>query len=338
MPFGWRRPLQGLGVDFGAAGVKAVALASERDRFSLLGAGREDLPPGVVQDGAVRDPEKLGAALRRLLGRLGVGCRLLGVSLGGSSVFIKRLSAPSGAFESESDFREAVAREAARHVPFHIESLEFDYQRGPAAGEGDGTVVFGAAPREAVRAHCDAVRRAGREVSRIELEPYALFAAARLAARFDPPPPGAGALALVEIGVSRSSAHVFARNPPPPAPGPQHPDADSPGELLASAQAQGTGAAAPAESGPAGPPDAVLRHALDEAGLSPPIRLGLSGGGALVPAAADSLSGLALGSPWALDPLRPFRPDADGPTLAVAAGLACQQLLDLAGERGRRRR
>ena len=372
--------MHGLGVDLGSSGVKAVALARDGDGISLLGAGREELAPGAVHDGAARDPEAVGSALRRLLARMGVRCRLAGLALGGSSVLIKRFAAPSepvASARTAEAFREAVAREAARHVPFHLESVEFDFE-GPLPREaesgvgeesGAATVVFGAAPRETIRDHCRAMAAAGREVTRIELEPYALYAAARLDVSGASSPSERGPLAIVEVGASRACVHVFgdapARGAAPSAAG------QGPGDLLASIPVPGTGALAadspappqapfpfPPEAAerPGGPPGpgwpatggneagvfanriaATLREALREAEVRQPLRILLSGGGAGVPEIRARLAALDLGTPVALDPLRRLGFGGQGTAFAVAAGLAYQQLLDRPGTRGRRR-
>ena len=366
LSFRFQRPLHGVGVDFGSSSVKAVGLAWDQKGLSLLGAGQEPLAPGVVREGAVRDPAAAGAALSALLRRLRIRCRLAAFSLGGSSVFVKRLPAPAAA-ASEAAFREAVGREAARHIPFHLEALEFDYRRIPAsldglptsepgAPEGRGTLVFGAAPRETVRAHCDAANRGGLEVARIELEPYALFAAARLAMTSAAPAPPAGPIAFVEIGASRAAAHVFGLPPTPsfPADDPQSgrpgdPAADggagSPGDLLASVRTPGGGpaAAAPDESEDAAAVfarrvAASLREVIRDAGLAPPLPTHLAGGAAGLPEIPAALAGVAAGDPAPLDPLGRFGAESAGPALAVAAGLAAQELLTLAGSRPRRAR
>ncbi len=357
--FRWKRPLRALGVDFGSSAVKVVALAWDGERLSLLGAGREALPPGVVEGGVVREPDGAGEVLGRLLARLRVRCRQASLAIGGSSLFWKRIPAPPGLSASDPGFRDAVAREAARHVPFHLESLEFDYGTvPPASGEPTGgEVVFGAAPRETLWAHCEAVRRAGREAVQIELEPCALFEAVRLAASSGDLAAGSdspgGPLAIVELGASRAAVHVFPRPParlfeesaPGPTGGSVPPD-DPSNELLATVQVPGTGLVGfarpegvpppPGEisGGPEEPGNGVfanrvaatLREALGEAGLAPPVRLLLSGGGALVPEIVAPLTGLALGPPERLDPLAAFRAEAEGPLLSVAAGLAAQRL------------
>ena len=136
----WRRPLHAVGVDFGYSGVKVVALSADRGELTVLGAGIEPVPPGALRDGAVRDAGAVGAALGRLLARLRVRCRVLTLAIGGGSVLVKRFSVPPEAVAAgvtPGGLRDAVAREAARHVPFHLESLEFDYEGPlPAARRG----------------------------------------------------------------------------------------------------------------------------------------------------------------------------------------------------------
>ena len=358
-----------------------VALAADGGELTLLGAGLEPVPPGALWDGAVRDADAVGAGLGRLLTRLRVRCRVLALAIGGSSVLVKRFSLPADAAArgaAPGGLREAVAREAARHIPFHLESLEFDYE-GPSSSaaeaapgdpevRGARAVVFGAAPREIVLEHCRAAAAAGREATRVELEPYALHAAVALADRLAGADPDPGALAIVEIGASRSGIHVFGDSPgngpasgaAGRASGPSRP-ARVPGDLLASVPAPGAGRLAeagppagvasgvePARSGggrATGPPasrpmdaevfqdriGAAVREAFREAGLRPGIRLLLSGGGARSPAARACLRDFASGDPVVLDPLAALGAPECGPAYSVAAGLAYQAILDRSG-------
>ena len=254
-----------------------------------------------------------------------------------------------------------MAREAARHVPLHIESLEFDWVASPpkapaSSGEaapgdsGDGSaeseppaaIVFGAAPREMVRAHCDAVTRCGRQTTRVDLEPYALFAAARLSGatnRSGPGPTPPGQVAFVEVGARRASVHVFGG---PPGGG----EDDDPGDLLASVEARPGGPGAPLAPGvpktdrsaEAAPIVAAFREGLREAGVRSAWRTWVSGGALLPRGAREALRDAGGGGPLALDPLAALRkgsPDPqesdpklppDGPAFAIAAGLAFIQV------------
>ena len=354
-----------------------VALSSDRGQLTILGAGIEPLSPGALRDGAVRNAEAVGAALGRLLTRLRVRCRPLALAIGGSSVLVKRFSVPPEAVATErtpGDLRAAVAREAARHVPFHLDSLEFDYEgprfsapgaaAGDPEGEGRGAVVFGAAPREIVLEHCRAAAAAGREATRVELEPYALHAAVGLSDCLAGADRERGAMAIAEIGASRSGIHVFGDSPPAGArgrpPGPSA-AAGAPPDLLASVPAPGAGVSA-ADGSPAGVrsgvglarpggdpatglPESpavgsevlrerivgVAREAFLEAGLRHGIRVLLSGGGARSPAVRAGLRDFAAGDPLVLDPLAGLDPSAAGPAYSVAAGLAYQAVLERSG-------
>lgn len=385
-------------MDFGATSVKAAALGHDRHGLSLLGVGREPVPGGAVAAGVVRDPEQAGAALSRLLERIEVRGRLAALSLGGPSVFVRRfggvpMAAPdSGGGSGAESLREAVAREAARHLPFHIEDMEFDYQRaspaggGPPPGSGgaapqspeapsaeESPVVFAAAPRDTVRAHREALRAANREAARIEIEPYALFAALRLEAALSGSapggasgwangrPPSGGPALLVEIGSSRAAAHLFERSPRPLPPG-ARPERflealradDDPGELLASAQVswEGTpgapkrragrgGSRRAAEPEGAGLGHAVagaIREALRDGERKPPAAVRLTGAGARLAGVGEPLAEFAEGPPAPLEPLALLAPEAAGPEYSLAAGLALLRLLDAAAPARSRRR
>lgn len=380
-------------MDFGATSVKAAALGHDRHGLSLLGVGREPVPGGAVAAGVVRDPEQAGAALSRLLERIDVRGRLAALSLGGPSVFVRRFggvpaAAPGNAGgEGADSLREAVAREAARHLPFHIEDMEFDYQPAsspvgappvgaPPVGAppaAESPVVFAAAPRDTVRAHREALRVANREAARIEIEPYALFAALRLEAALSGVSPGAssgwtngrgpsgGPLLLVEIGSSRAAVHLFERAPRPAPPGARperFPEAleaeEDPGELLASAQVswEGTpggpkrrsgrgGARRAADSEGAGLGHAVagaIREALRDGERKPPAVIRLTGAGARKEGIGEPLAEFADGPPAPLEPLALLSPEAAGPEYSLAAGLALLRLLDSAAPARRRRR
>ena len=387
LPRAWSRPEPGLGVDFGASGVRAVALGADRHGITLLGAGEAPYEEGAMVNGAMRAPEIAGAALARVLGRLRVRTRSAALAIGGPSVFIRRLSATAAAdagdgLEPVFGLREAVAREAARHLPFHIEDMEFDYEavgalspRGERAPVAPGAhdaeaaprpreVVFAAVPKELVRAHRAAIRAAGREAARIDIEPFALFAAARLeatlpdAAAADPGAP----LAIVEIGTSRASVHVFRRSPglrPPDASGQgwRPAEADGAGDLHATIPVSSGGledARRSARTGEVNPMAhsagaalgervaAAMPEAFREAGLAPPATLRLAGAGAGLSGLSEALLPWAIAEPTPLDPLatlprtsRIVNGGEGGPGFAIAAGLAFDQLLALQRPRGR---
>ncbi len=334
---GWSRPESGVGVEFGASAVKVVVLVRERTELRLLAAGREALPPGTVREGAIRDPDAAGAVLHRLMGRLGVRRRDTSVGIGGRAYLVKRLVLPENDFDpatgdpGSEQLREAVAAEAARHVPFHMEDILFDFEPLHSWNGGRGRrLVFGAARRDLVFGHGRAVVRAGMTPRRVEIEPFALRGALDLEARLgaDNPSPREP-VAVVEVGASHAAVHVFR---PPPANGEGSPGA--PAELAATVQTPG-GGVSPSGEGGAEPDGGQLAkrlagsvaEALDEAGLRPPCSMRLSGGGASE-AILEALRPHARGEPALLDPIRLLDRSRGDAALTFAAGLAFNQLED----------
>ncbi len=326
----WSRPEFGVGVDFGASSVKLVALARERTEIRLVAAGSEPLPSGVVREGAVLDGEAAGDALERLVGRLGVRSRTASVGVGGRAYLVKRLVLPEGSAGEEGSLRQAVEAEAARHIPFHMQDLLFDFERGRAwNGEGGRCVVFGAARRDLVLSHGRAVARAGLAPRRVEIEPYGLLAAWELENRLgDSRAVGEQPISIVEVGASHVAVHVFRFVSPSPG-GDAVPWAD----LAASVQAPGGGVGTGSEEAFSESPlgkrvAAALAEALAEAGLAPPCSVRLSGGGAGQKEIHEVLRPLARGEPAVLDPIGFFDSERRDPALAFAAGLAKNHLED----------
>ncbi len=345
---GWSRPESGLGVEFGASAVKAVALVRERAEIRLLAADREPLPAGAVQDGAVRDVDVAAAALQRLVSRLGVRGRKASVGIGGRSYLVKHLTLAESDFTQEAaGLRKTVAAEAARHIPFHMEDILFDFETTYEHNGGRGhRLVFGAARREVVFAHGRAVVLAGLTPRRVEIEPFALRNALALEARLDTDnQPTQAPLAVVETGASHVAVHVF--RPPfssrifPPSSAGDRDEDEFTAELASTVQTPGGGLAAAGEADPAGPEGAAsgenrlgariaasLAEALGEAGIRPPCPVRLSGGGAERNEILAALRPMASGEPTALDPIRLLGRAHGDPSLTFAAGLAFNRLED----------
>ncbi len=329
---GWTRVETGVGVDFGASAVKLVALARDRTEIRLAAAGREPLPIGAVRGGSVRDMQVVGDALRRLAGRLGVPDRDAAVGVGGRSFLVKRLELPEGSFGAErGDLRHAVAVEAARQLPVHMDDVLFDYQ--PAHGEADPdnrAVTFGGARREIVLANGRSVVRAGLGPRRVEIEPYGLLAAMRLEARIRGDEPPRRPVAVLDVGESHAATHVFQpralRNGDPPTL-----------ELVSSLQAPGGGLGGAGKDAPNTRAErlraaaleerigSAVAEALGEAGEPRPEALRLAGGGA---SRKDVRAAVAPANPASLDPVGVLDPERGDPSLAFAAGLAFNHLED----------
>lgn len=168
----FRRRRKTLGLDIGSAFTKLVEVDHGGDAPELTSVSVSPVPRGALTDGEVTRPGRVGALVQELGEKLPSGSAEVVTALGGHHVFMKTLSvkSPSGAPE-----REAVHREAERHVPFDLREIQLDFHvlradRDDASAE----VLLVAAKRARVDARVALLKGAGFSVSLIDVEALAL--------------------------------------------------------------------------------------------------------------------------------------------------------------------
>jgi len=137
--------------------------------------GQVPLEPGLVENGLVRDPARVGLALETLFGehkvpRKGVITSLTVIGLGSTSHIFDLPRMKPTLLEG------AVSREARRVMPVPVDELYLSYQ---VIGETDNmqqVYVLGA-PRDLVDAHITAFQMAGIQLQAMDLKPLALVRA-----------------------------------------------------------------------------------------------------------------------------------------------------------------
>jgi type IV pilus assembly protein PilM len=308
----WTRSRRGLrfhALDIGSCSVKLLTVCCRADRVLIEAMAVGELPAGAMHGHLVRDREVVAATIRRLVRQVG-GRRLPAVTaLPGPGVMVRRVDArtlPGEPLEA------AVVRAATAIVPDAAERAVVDFQPlGPMRADGSQEVVLVAARRELVQSFTGALRRAGLEPRRLDVETFALD---RMYRRSEEP--GGEPVALVHLGARYSSISVlrgeatsFVGDVPGVAAG---------GDVMSVAD--------------------EVRRALGLFWHGPAVPLGgavLSGGGFSRPGLAAALES-RLDCP--VSTAEPFRgleigPRVDpaelerlGPSLAVAAGLALRSL------------
>jgi type IV pilus assembly protein PilM len=304
-----RRALRFHALDIGSYSVKLLTVDCRADRVRVEAMAVGALPAGVMQGHLVRERAIVAATIRRLVREVG-GRRLPAVTaLPGPGVMVRRVDArtlPGERLEA------AVVRAATAIVPDAAERAVLDFQPlGPARSDGSQEVMLVAARRELVQSYTGAVRAAGLEPWRLDVETFALDRMYR--SSHDR---GSDPVALVHLGARYSSISVLR------------------GEVSAfvgdvPGAASGDDVASVADE---------IRRALGLFWSGPAVPLG----GAVLSGGASSRPGLAaafearLGCPVSM--ALPFRgleigPGVDrqqlerlGPALAVAAGLAVRAL------------
>ena len=183
-----------MGLDIGSGFVRIAEVDHGGDRPELSRAAMRPMPRGAVVDGEVVEPLRVVDAVHEVLDEAGIESAEVVTALGGHDVFIKKVEMPR---MKSSDARRAIRREAERHVPFDIESVQLDFQilRNRDAGSRMDVLLV-AAKRERVEERVALLAEAGVKVALMDVEAFALHNA--LAHNY----PGAatGVVALVNIG------------------------------------------------------------------------------------------------------------------------------------------
>ena len=167
----FQRPL--IAIDIGSSAIKVVELSGAK--LKRLGAiGLETLPPGAVVDGQLVNADAVGATLKELLVKLKIAPRgrRAALSLGGSSVIIKKVNVVAG----DKEFSDAIFYEAEQNLQADLSELYFDHHRiGPAEStneDGSVPVLMVAAKREMVEAYLTLIRSVGMRTGCIECDVF----------------------------------------------------------------------------------------------------------------------------------------------------------------------
>ena len=183
-----------MGLDIGSGFVKIAEVDHGGDCPELSRAAMRPMPRGAVVDGEVVDPLRVVDAVHEVLDDAGMESAEVVTALGGHDVFIKKVEMPR---TKGSDAHRAIRREAERHVPFDIESVQLDFQilRNRDAGSRMDVLLV-AAKRERVEERVALLAEAGVKVALMDVEAFALHNA------FAHNYPGAatGVVALVNVG------------------------------------------------------------------------------------------------------------------------------------------
>jgi type IV pilus assembly protein PilM len=141
------------GLDIGNETIKAVQLKRRGHSLALEGYMLGPLPENTVKDGAVSDPEKLAAAIQKLLVDSTKGkiqAPYVNASLPASKIFTKVVTLPQ---MNQKDLTEAVHFETEQSIPLPIDSLIIDFtviSRYKDVKEQRMDVLIAAAPKTIV--------------------------------------------------------------------------------------------------------------------------------------------------------------------------------------------
>lgn len=201
MAFGSKNNLVGL--DIGSRSLKAGEIVETKKGRLLKKFGMIDIPPGIIEDGAINDHEAVAEYIRQLFKKNKIKEQKVAVSIGGFSVIVKKINVQT---MDEKQLQETIQLEAEQYIPFDISDVNLDFQ---ILGENENnpnqmSVFLVAAKKEMITEYINLVQLAGLNPCIIDVEAFAL----QNIFEFNYDPKGEN-IALIDIGASKTSLNIL---------------------------------------------------------------------------------------------------------------------------------
>lgn len=198
-----------IGLDISSSSVKVLELSKKGDRYQVEAYASEPLPPNAVAEKNITDPTLVGEAIARAVKKSGTSTRQAAVAVSGSAVFSKVIEAPATLVGREME--EHIATEAASHVPYPLEEVNYDFQvLGPQEKNPEQVnVLLAACRKDVIEQREAALQIAGLKPKVVDIELYAMENACALL-RHQMPDEGSGkTVAVVDMGATNTAVTIL---------------------------------------------------------------------------------------------------------------------------------
>lgn len=201
MLFGKKDKLVGL--DIGSRTIKAAEILDSPKGRTLKRFGMIDITPGLIEDGAINEPEEVAERVKELFKTYNIHEKNVAVSIGGYSVIVKKINVQTMA---EDQLQETIHYEAEQYIPFDISDVNLDFQiLGPNENNPNQMNVFlVAAKKEMVNDYINLVNLAGLNPCIIDVESFALQNIFEV--NYEVKDEN---IALIDIGASKTSLNIL---------------------------------------------------------------------------------------------------------------------------------
>jgi len=195
-----------VGLDIGSSTIKASEIVETKRGQSLKNFGMSQIPPGIIEEGIIRDPQLLADAVRDLFKSHNIREQNVAIAIGGYSVIVKKINVPT---MEEEQLQETIQFEAEQYIPFDISDVNLDFQ---ILGEAEQTpnqmsVLLVAAKKEMVNDYVGLVQTAGLNPCVVDIDAFALQNIYEI--NYEP---NEESVALIDIGASKTSLNILRDN------------------------------------------------------------------------------------------------------------------------------
>ncbi len=201
-----------IGLDIGSSAVRMLLLnGGEKGAYSIDAYGLVPLPPEAIVEGAIIDPNAVIDAIQHLMNQVNVKQGKVAFSIGGSSVFVKKVTIAGT--EDPLELRESVYWEAEQFLPFPREEVMLDYHLlGDPTVQPKVDVVVVALKRDIAQVYIDTIQQTGLEPAVLDIDAFAVQNAFEL--NYQAEYNSSNVFMLLNIGASKTTINVIQNGEP----------------------------------------------------------------------------------------------------------------------------
>ncbi|MCJ7541832.1 MAG: pilus assembly protein PilM, partial [Desulfobacterales bacterium] len=192
-----------VGLDIGSCTFKVGEIVDSKKGRCLKNFSMLDIPPGVIEEGTIREPDIAAQKIRELFKSAGIKEQNVAISIGGFSIIVKNITVQT---MTEEELQETIQLEAEQYIPFDISDVNLDFQ---IIGENENNpnqmnVILVAAKKEMVEDYLNVVQLAGLNPLILDVDAFALQNIFELNYEGEEK-----SVALIDIGASKTSLNIL---------------------------------------------------------------------------------------------------------------------------------
>lgn len=196
---------QAFGLDISDLSLKMAFLSKKKDSFLLEAIGESKIKPGIVEDGEIKNEEKLAEIIQQAVKNIGKGklrTKNVIVSLPEKKSFLEIIQMPK---LKEEELKSAILYEAENHIPLPIHEVYLDYQIIPPVYENSKNIdiLLVAVPKKIADSYLATLKLAGFFPLVFESESLAIARALIKDGIAESP------VLLIDIGETKSTFIIF---------------------------------------------------------------------------------------------------------------------------------
>ncbi len=200
--------IRGFGIDLSDLSIKIVNLEKTGGKLSLASFGRQEIPPGLIEEGEIKKEEELIGVIKKAIGEVkgaALKTRYCVVSLPETESFVRVVHLP---LMKKEEAAEAIKWEIEANIPLGLNEIYYDWQIiEPAPAERSQRqqldVLIGVLPKKTVDPYLDALKKAGLKPFVFEIESLAITRALIPNGCCQEP------VMIIDFGAKRTSLAIF---------------------------------------------------------------------------------------------------------------------------------